>query len=240
MSTSRVAAPFGVPAAFLRSLTWARPDWWVVLAAAAAWGLLALAPADGFARGLPAREGMFVCMVVAMMVPLRLPAIRYVAASSLWSRRQRAIAGWLLGYLGVWAIAGAAMLAIVDGLVSGIGRAGAIATAFAAAIAWTLAGPRRSWLRRCATTIPLRPRGLGADADAVRHGAIIGWSCVASCGAVMAAAVASHSLAVMAALTGLLLAERAARVSIARTVATALVVIGLGALALDAVVRAPI
>jgi predicted metal-binding membrane protein len=59
--------------------------------------------------------GTWLVMTVAMMVPLTVASIRTTAARSLWSRRERAVAGFLLGYLGPWLIAGMAvtMLATV-------------------------------------------------------------------------------------------------------------------------------
>jgi hypothetical protein len=45
-------------------------------------------------------------MVAAMILPLQIDGVRRIAEYSLWSRRHRAIAGYLVGYLIVWAAAG--------------------------------------------------------------------------------------------------------------------------------------
>ena len=56
-------------------------------------------------------------MVVAMMLPLMLPSVRWTAERSFRARERRAMAGYLLGYLAPWAILGvgvAALLGRVD------------------------------------------------------------------------------------------------------------------------------
>jgi predicted metal-binding membrane protein len=223
------------PAPGLRHAPWARPDRWLALAAAAAWTVLAVGPEGP--HGLAAQEAAFVLMVVAMMVPLRLPVVRYVAASSLRSRRARSVAAFLAGYVAVWAMAGAGIVLALGALRAWLGPLSAVGVAFSAAIAWTLAPARRRRLRGCQQTASLRLRGRSADADCARYGMRIGWSCVAACWALMAAAASSHSLGVMAVVWGVQLAERSSRVSMART--AAVVMAGLALATIGLTVRAP-
>ena len=93
----------------LRRLNWCNPEWWVVIAAAVAWiVMLSMSHPHASHSGITLGKGHgrcalgMVAMVIAMMVPLTLANVRYVALSSLWRRRHRAIAGFLVGYLAVW------------------------------------------------------------------------------------------------------------------------------------------
>jgi predicted metal-binding membrane protein len=51
-------------------------------------------------------------MVVTMMVPVTLPAVRYVGLNSMRRRRQRAMALYTAVYVGVWVIFGVTALAL--------------------------------------------------------------------------------------------------------------------------------
>jgi hypothetical protein len=100
----------------MRWIGWHHPEWWVVMAAAAAWVFMAgmshphashthashtgITPGRGHGQGMPG----VVAMVIAMMAPLTLANVRHVALSSLWRRRHRAIAAFLVGYLAVWIV----------------------------------------------------------------------------------------------------------------------------------------
>ncbi len=89
---------------------WYHPEWCAVVLATAGWVVLTwLALADpGRFFGSPEVHpplhavGHAALMVTAMMVPFVLPQVAFVAQSSLWSRRYRAAAGYLAGYLVVW------------------------------------------------------------------------------------------------------------------------------------------
>ena len=83
----------------LRWLGWRNPEWWVVMAAAVAWLFVAgishtHASHTWIATGRDYVQHTLgvVSMVIAMMVPLTITNVRHVAQSSLWRRRNRAIA----------------------------------------------------------------------------------------------------------------------------------------------------
>ena len=94
-----------------RRFGWRNPEWWVVMAAAVAWLFVAgishthashtwITPGRDYAQGTLG----IVAMVIAMMVPLTIRNVRHVAQSSMWRRRHRAIAVYLVGYLAVWLV----------------------------------------------------------------------------------------------------------------------------------------
>ena len=91
---------------------------------------------------------------------LTLTNVRHVALSSLWRRRHRAIAAFLVGYLAVWI---AVQTVIVGGtwglLVPLIGWQTAAGVAMVAAALWEVAPIKRQRIRRCHRTVPLAPRG---------------------------------------------------------------------------------
>jgi len=206
-------------AASLRGLAWRHPEWWALGLAAAAWGVLLAAnlpPAGaagahghghghGHPQDLPAATGGFALvtatahwqlMVVAMMLPVVVPSLRVAAFRSYWRRRHRAIAGFLAGYLGVWALAGLAvclLLAAAPGLTRGW-PAAAVAGAFLLAAGWQWTGVKRRALVTCHRTTPLAPGGWRADRDCVVFGWRIGGSCCLSCWPLMlACTLAGHS-----------------------------------------------
>ena len=91
-------------------------------------------------------------MVLAMMLPVVAPHVRTVGLRSLWSRRHRSGLFHVLGYVALWAGAGALLVA---GLVLlGLDHHGAhllpVADLLLAA-AWQVSVPRRRVLRRCAS-----------------------------------------------------------------------------------------
>ena len=200
----------------LRRLGWRNPEWWVVIAAAVAWLFMAgishaHASHTGITPGINLGQSIIgtFAMVIAMMVPLTITNVRHVAQSSLWRRRNRAIAVFLVGYLAVWLVV---QTIIVEtwGLLAplvGWGTAGGIA--MVAAALWEIAPIKRRRLRRCHRTVPLAPRGWRADADCAHYGVSTGFSCVTMCWALMVAAAAfSHSLLVMSVLFGVQVSGR--------------------------------
>jgi predicted metal-binding membrane protein len=128
-------------------------------------------------------------MVVAMMLPLVVGSIRIVAQRSLWARRHRAIGGFLIGYVGVWA--GAGFLAAVAVTGSEVHRSDDPrvmgAAVFAIAAWWQLTPAKLRALSACHRTMALAPRGWRADRDCIHYGVRIGAPCVVSCGPLMTA-----------------------------------------------------
>jgi predicted metal-binding membrane protein len=150
-------------------------------------------------------------MVVAMMLPATVPAIRHVAVNSLRRRRRRAIALFVAVYLTVWVAFGALVLVLAS-LWSGAGGAAVPALALGVAAAWQLTGRKRRALLDCHRTSPLPPRGWRASAAVLRFASINALACVRSCWAMMLAMGASRSLTLlwMVAITGIVTTEKLA------------------------------
>jgi predicted metal-binding membrane protein len=200
------------------TLQW-RPEWRVAAVAAAAWlALLAGAgmhPAHlepghsplGVAAGLPGWS----LMVVAMMVPVTLPAVRHVGLNSMRRRRRRAMALYTAVYVGVWVLFGVSALGLAHLATehAGLSDATVISLALAAAAGWQLTRAKRRALFACGRTVPLPPLGRRADAGCARFALLQAWRCIRSCWAIMAVmvAVGHSSLGWMAALTALVVAE---------------------------------
>jgi hypothetical protein len=135
-------------------------------------------------------------MVGAMMVPLILPSLRWVAFQSFRRRRHRAILLFLMGFILPWAIFGvvAVWLRTFEWGRSPLVAAGV----FGLAALWVLVPIRLRALVFCHLTTPLTPSGWSADRDCLRFGLIIGSSCIATCGFLMlACAITSHNLIAM-------------------------------------------
>jgi predicted metal-binding membrane protein len=200
------------------SLQW-RPEWRVAAVAAAAW--LAVLAGLGMHRahlgpdhsppaviaGLPGWS----LMVVAMMVPVTLPAVRYVALNSMRRRRQRAMALYTTVYVALWALFGISALG-GDHLARvhlGLSDRVLLALVLLTAAGWQLTRAKRRALYACGRTVPLPPLGRRADAGCTRFALLHTWRCIKSCWAIMLVmvAVGHSSLVWMVALTALVVAE---------------------------------
>src|SRR5581483_1247250 len=119
----------------------------------------------------------------AMMLPLQIDKIRYTVERSLWSRRHRASLCYLLGYLGVWALAGLPRsLAFTRWNVAHLidWRLGA-AMGFLATAAWFLTPWKRLAARMCHRTATLSAHGWEADRDCIIYGWMSGCGCALNC-----------------------------------------------------------
>lgn len=159
--------------------------------------------------------GGWCLMVTAMMFPLLGEAVANTAFATPCYRRQRAIAIFLVGYLALWLMMGAAVRAAVIGLnlllpVKDNTLAHVLPViGFGVAAMWVWLPARRRAQLNCGRTIPLRLSGWRAESDCLRYGVIMGWACVRTCWAPMAALMlASHGLGMMALVAGLLAYER--------------------------------
>jgi hypothetical protein len=153
-------------------------------------------------------------MVVAMMFPLSVGGIQATAARSLWRRRHRAIAWWLLGYLAPWSVLGFLLWLIAATFFTPDQSApgGLVALVFAAAALWHATSTRARAVSGCHRTQPLAPTGWRANYDCVRYGWATGTNCVVACGALMVAcSLLGHGLGgllAMISVTSISLAER--------------------------------
>jgi predicted metal-binding membrane protein len=213
---------------------WRHPEWWCVAFSATAWVVLlgdthAVMPGND----LLAEVGNWVLMLLAMMIPLTLGPIRRVSERSLWRRRHRAIAVFLLGYLSSWLLLGMTASVLLKRFTPIDQRDLPIATALAllAAAAWQLTGMKRWALASCHRTMAIAPDGWKAERDAFRYGALIARYCLLSCGpAMLVTLLAGHQIALLALTGAILIAERWAPRLDGRVTAAAL--LGLSALAL--------
>lgn len=192
--------------------TW-HPEWW--LAAVAVPGWLGLTAHEVIDR-IPAEahqihhhhsgNGSAVAMhalmwaaMIAIMLPLIAPNVRFVALRSPGHRRYRATAEIAAGWLCCW-IAAAVVLAFASWLADReLGKPVAITVFVVAAIWWHCSRLKLRSTARCHRTFapPLDVRL--APAACRRFGARLGLDCVASCWALMAAmAAAGHSLLAVA------------------------------------------
>lgn len=196
------------------TLQW-RPEWRVGLLAAAAWIALLAGPARQ-ATELGAHDeplaglAVWALMVVAMMLPVTLPAVRYVALNSMRRRLRRAVALYTAVYVGVWMLFGVTALGLHHLLAThlGISQQVLLAIAIAAAAGWQLTRAKRRALYACGRTVPLPPLGRRADAGCARFALLHGCRCIRSCWAIMLIMVIVHSSLVwMIALTALVVAE---------------------------------
>jgi|SRR5579863_285977 len=176
----------------LRETLERHPEWWTAcLAAMAAIFLVAQAVSTESIALCPtssatgrSEELQLVAIVVATMLPLVLVPVRRTAQASLWRRRHRAIAGFLLGYGGVWALTMAGETILAGWLPA---YAWLPAAAFAVAALWEMTPLKRRALSICHATQPLRPFGWRADWDCLRYGMRHARACTASCWAIMLA-----------------------------------------------------
>ena len=148
-------------------------------------------------------------MVAAMMLPVVAPQVRRVALLSVWSRRHRAAAAFVVGYVVVWLVIGAALVTALAAFGSGQDLTPWLVVALLAAAVWQVSGPRRRMLRRCASLKLGAATGLAADLDCARAGVRSGLRCAFTCGPLMVAMALSHSLLLMAGVLAVLLSERA-------------------------------
>jgi predicted metal-binding membrane protein len=174
------------------------------------------------AAGLPS----WMLMTVAMMGPAVLPRFRHVGRAA--ASPVRAVSGFAIGYLAVWAVFGFLAQAAAAAI-SGVPGPAALALTLAAAAAWQLTPVKRDLLSRHKN--PRRAPAGSVLAGGVRYGLC----CLGACWCLMLVMVTAPSgqLLWLAGLTLLVTAERAAPDSgaAARAAAAALAVAAAATLA---------
>lgn len=230
---------------------------WLLVPAAAAWLTLltlsagdhalslCLAPRasllDGFLANLaagfssiePGRwAAEWILMIVAMMFPLLVPMVRHVAARSFAARQQRSVGLFVAGFATVWLAAAALASVGLAAARAGLQTfelapwGGLIGCALAAR--WQVSAAKIRAINRCHGTVPLRPWGSDADRDAIGFGWLHGTRCVRACLPAMALPLAGGlGLGAMAAVSAILLAERARDKPQYRLSAAVLLLLGL-------------
>jgi predicted metal-binding membrane protein len=161
--------------------------------------------------GAGAAAGMWALMVLAMMLPTALPAVRHVAANSLSRRRPGAMVTFAAVYALIWVAFGVVILLVAPAW-SGLDRTAVAAGALGLAAGWQLTAPKRRALRDCHRPSPLPPTGRRATVGVARFALRNGTACVRSCWAMMLAmAVAATATTFwMVVITGLALVEKLA------------------------------
>ena len=107
------------------------------------------------AHGFAAVMTGWMVMTAAMMLPMVTDHVRLTAERSFWHRRHRAMAGLLLGYLGLWRFPAPRWRSCRSTRTA----RNPPAIAFAIAGIWQLTPWKRRALVGCHRTIPLAPRG---------------------------------------------------------------------------------
>jgi predicted metal-binding membrane protein len=187
----------------LRRFLWLHPEWWSAAICAVAWIAMAL---HGFTSAAHrVHHGfsywnellLWLLMIAAMMLPVMTDAVRTTAARSLWRRRHRAIAGFLVGYFAPWLALGALAAGLRSAAWTHADAAAALG--FCVAVVWQSMPPYRRAVIACERRLPLAPDGWRADRDCLRFGGAIGLACVASCWALMlGCALSGHGIVAMA------------------------------------------
>jgi predicted metal-binding membrane protein len=177
--------------------------------ASAAGAHLSAGASSSASAPLLAAAPMWALMAGAMMVPTAMPAVHHVAVHSLYWRRRRAMAEFLLAFLAIWIPFSALALGVLTSW--GPARSQlALPAALALAALWQLTPFKWRALRACHRPIPLPPRGRRATAGTLRFGLVNGSACLASCWAIMAAVALSGAPALiwMALATALIYVEK--------------------------------
>lgn len=153
----------------------------------------------------------WIVMLVAMMTPALIPAVRHIRLRSFTHRRLRAIAIFAAAYAAIWIAAGAVLIALAltferHAPHSYLPFAGVLIVAFA----WQCSPAKQVCLNRCHRHLELPAFGREADLGVLRFGVTHGLWCAGACWAVMLAALVlpqGHMLA-MAGATVLIVSER--------------------------------
>jgi hypothetical protein len=185
----------------VRQLSERFPEFWMLAVSAAAW-VVVIARTGGHTHdpGVALNWWHWMLMVAAMMLPLQIQGVRLTAERSLWPRRHRAILGFLLGYLSVWALAGVPLSWALTALAlpGRLGWMEGAAIGFFVAALWLISPWKQIAARMCHRTLPLSPGGWRADRDCLGYGAITGYGCALNCWPLMLmCCLSGHSLIAM-------------------------------------------
>ena len=199
----------------LRTIFRQHPEWWTCGLGALAWCGMAPHALQVASHGMHHRMPfagelwLWLLMVYAMMLPLVVREARAVAFASLWSRRHRAIAGFLAGYSLVWLLPGIPT-AWARGQ-AGMHTYLAPVIGFLVAALWQLSPMHAFAFAACHRSPIPAASGWRADRDCVLFGVRIGWACLLTCWPLMlACALTGHALIAMVGCLGLGWAERQA------------------------------
>lgn len=184
-----------------RFFNW-HPEWWVALVVGVAWLLMLphawhhFASVAQYRLALGRELQLWLLMVTAMMLPFAVEAIQVTATGSLWSRRQRAIIGFISGYFSSWLAVGLIVVSLLQ--LAWLKSYVAVAVMFVVAAIWQLTPAYKSAVIDCHRRRLPAPVGWRADRDCFFYGGVIGSAQVASCLPFMlACAMSGHGLLAM-------------------------------------------
>jgi predicted metal-binding membrane protein len=179
----------------LHRLSARHPEWWIGSTALAAWAFLIAVPHPDTAQATSLRQfTALAAMIVAMMLPLTIGQVCALAPARP-TRRHRAAAAFVGGYLVVWVLAMIGIDAAWRVAHAAAGWTAAAGVVIAAAVLWEVAPAQWRRSHGCGEGAAAEEPG---DASPVWLGMTAGIDCVASCWALMAACVAfAHGLPVM-------------------------------------------
>jgi len=200
VASRTVARPVAAARGWDEPLLDRRPELPALVLAAAAWlVILAASVSHGHGAGLdgarwsPSGAGrgalLWVVMVLAMMLPLTVPSLRYVARMVPRRGRSGAMATFGAAYVVAW-LPGAAPAALVDARPPTSTLV--VAAGFVAAAAWELTPMKRRALLRCHRHAVVRAHQPARRRTCWSYGLRRGGRCVASCGPAMGALTLSH------------------------------------------------
>jgi predicted metal-binding membrane protein len=206
MEAASVARPLP---ADLRRLLWFRPEWPWALLAAGAWLLLLLTgdlPWQVHHVGHDSTSlTHWATMAMAMMLPATLPMLRAIAQTSLWQRRYRAPAIFLLGYLLVWVALGWGAIGVWSllGPRLSLEPTSASAVVLLLGAAWQLTVWDARFVKGTHRELSLPPHGWAADISAARFGVYHAGQCVGCCWLLMLSMVPGHGWGLMVGATAI-------------------------------------
>lgn len=212
----RIALPWNPPAVRrlrqLRRASGRHPEWWILLASAAAWVWMWTAPAHPAPdRGIVTAAVSVGAMIVAMMLPLTIGQLRARARRSPWRGRHRRTLAFVAGYLALWML-GMAVIQAAWSVSVGITKpAVAAAIVVAAAALWEIA-PAKRRLHACDGGLSVGSGAGKTDGGCAVDGVAAGGRCMGACWALMGVCAAfAHSVPAMAVLFALQLNGRSRR-----------------------------
>jgi predicted metal-binding membrane protein len=215
------------------------PERWLWSVAGSGWLALAVLPLTAGHAHAHASIGPHVgggLAMVAIMLPLVGPNVRYAAQRSPGRLRRAVAIEIAAAYALVWTAAAIGLGLATWALLAVAGSVVAVALVTGLAAAWQFAPLKRRSLARCDRRLapPLAPRR--ARGAARRFGVLLGRDCVLSCGPLMGLmAVTGHSVSVAAACLAIVWYERRfVPHHHPATVGPSLVLLGLGATVLGA------
>ena len=166
---------------------------------------------DSMSGGTWVHHGPLMLAMVAVMLPLVAPNVRYAALRSPRSARRGVVVAVVSGWASVWLVAGL-VVGVVGAVLASVGGYAAMAAVTVAAAGWQWSWTKRRSVARCHRVIapPLAPAAARSAGRAFGRG--LGRDCASSCLPMMLVmAVFAHALLVTVAVAGVAWYERRRR-----------------------------